>query len=297
MEILRTPDERFANLPDYPFAPHYIEVGGLRIHYVDEGSAQGQSVLLLHGEPSWSYLYRKMIPGIVGAGYRAIAPDLVGFGRSDKPTQREDYTYQRHVDWMLAVIEALDLRNITLFGQDWGGLIGLRLAAEHEERFARIVAANTFLPTGDRPAGEAFLAWQRYSQETPAFHAGGIIKGGCVNKPTQEVIDAYNAPFPDDRYLAGARQFPLLVPTSPDDPASEANRRAWAVLQRWQKPFLTAFGDSDAIMRGADRVLQAAIPGAQGQPHTTLVGAGHFLQEDKGPELAQVVVNFIKQNS
>lgn len=297
MEILQTPDERFANLPDYPFAPHYVEVSGLRIHYVDEGPAQGEPVLLLHGEPSWSYLYRKMIPGIVGAGYRAIAPDLVGFGRSDKPTQRADYTYQRHVDWMLAVIETLDLRTITLFGQDWGGLIGLRLAAEHEERFARIVAANTFLPTGDTPAGEAFLAWQRYSQEAPAFHAGGIIKGGCVNKPTQAVIDAYNAPFPDDRYLAGARQFPLLVPTSPDNPASEANRRAWAVLQRWQKPFLTAFGDSDAIMRGADRVLQAAIPGAQGQPHTTLVGAGHFLQEDKGPELARVVVNFIKQTS
>lgn len=295
MEILRTPDERFANLPEYPFVPHYVEVHGLRIHYVDEGPADGEPVLLLHGEPSWSYLYRKMIPGIVEAGYRAIAPDLVGFGRSDKPTRREDYTYQRHVDWMLGVIEALDLRNITLFCQDWGGLIGLRLAAEHEGRFARIVAANTFLPTGDTPPGEAFLAWQRYSQEAPAFHAGGVVKGGCVNKPPQEVIDAYDAPFPDDRYLAGARQFPLLVPTSPQDPASEANRRAWSVLQRWQKPFLTAFGDSDAITRGADRFLQRAIPGAKGQPHTTIVGAGHFLQEDKGPELAQVVVNFMKQ--
>lgn len=295
MEILRTPDERFANLPEYPFVPHYVEVHGLRIHYVDEGPADGEPVLLLHGEPSWSYLYRKMIPGIVEAGYRAIAPDLVGFGRSDKPTRREDYTYQRHVDWMLGVIEALDLRNITLFCQDWGGLIGLRLAAEHEGRFARIVAANTFLPTGDTPPGEAFLAWQRYSQEAPAFHAGGVVKGGCVNKPPQEVIDAYDAPFPDDRYLAGARQFPLLVPTSPQDPASEANRRAWLVLQRWQKPFLTAFGDSDAITRGADRFLQRAIPGAKGQPHTTIVGAGHFLQEDKGPELAQVVVNFMKQ--
>lgn len=295
MEILRTPDERFANLPEYPFVPHYVEVHGLRIHYVDEGPADGEPVLLLHGEPSWSYLYRKMIPGIVEAGYRAIAPDLVGFGRSDKPTRREDYTYQRHVDWMLGVIEALDLRNITLFCQDWGGLIGLRLAAEHERRFARIVAANTFLPTGDTPPGEAFLAWQRYSQEAPAFHAGGVVKGGCVNKPPQEVIDAYDAPFPDDRYLAGARQFPLLVPTSPQDPASEANRRAWSVLQRWQKPFLTAFGDSDAITRGADRFLQRAIPGAKGQPHTTIVGAGHFLQEDKGPELAQVVVNFMKQ--
>lgn len=297
MEILRTPDERFVNLPGYAFAPHYVEVQGLRIHYVDEGPREAEPVLLLHGEPSWSYLYRKMIPGIVDAGFRAVAPDLVGFGRSDKPVQRSDYTYQRHVDWMLGLIEALDLKNITLFCQDWGGLIGLRLAAEHEGRFARIIAANTFLPTGDTPPGEAFLAWQRYSQEAPTFHAGGIVKGGCVNKPPQEVIDAYNAPFPDDRYLAGARQFPLLVPISPDDPASEANRRAWAVLQRWQKPFLTAFGDSDAITRGADRFLQAAIPGAKGQPHTTMVGAGHFLQEDKGPELALVVVNFMKQTA
>ncbi|HEV2662889.1 MAG TPA: haloalkane dehalogenase, partial [Ktedonobacteraceae bacterium] len=179
MEILRTPDERFANLPDYNFAPNYIEVADLRIHYIDEGPREAEPVLLLHGEPSWSYLYRKMIPIIASAGYRVVAPDLVGFGRSDKPASRADYTYQRHVDWMLAVIEALDLRRITLFGQDWGGLIGLRLAAEHEQRFARIVASNTFLPTGDTPPSEAFLNWQRFSQETPTFHAGGIVKGGC----------------------------------------------------------------------------------------------------------------------
>ncbi len=297
MELLRTPDERFANLPDYPFAPHYVEVDGVRIHYVDEGPASAEPVLMLHGEPSWSYLYRKMIPPIAQAGYRVIAPDLVGFGRSDKPAKREDYTYQRHVDWMRGLIEQLDLRSITLVCQDWGGLIGLRLAAEHEERFARIVAANTGLPTGDQPMGRAFLAWQRYSQETPEFHVGGIVKGGCQTELAPEVIAAYDAPFLDDRYKAGARQFPLLVPNSPDDPAAPANRKAWEVLTRWQKPFLTAFSDSDPITRGADQLFQALIPGAKGQPHTTIVGAGHFLQEDKGPELAEVVLAFMRQNA
>lgn len=294
MEILRTPDERFTHLPEYAFAPQYVEVDGLRIHYIDEGPTDAEPVLMLHGEPSWSYLYRKMIPIITSAGYRAIAPDLVGFGRSDKPAERTDYTYQKHVDWMRRLLEALNLTRITLVCQDWGGLIGLRLAAEHEERFSRIVAANTFLPTGDTPPGKAFLAWQQYSQTSPRFHAGGIVKGGCVTELSPEVIEAYNAPFPDDRYLAGARQFPLLVPTSPEDPASAPNRKAWEDLSRWQKPFLTAFSDSDAITRGADLFLQSAIPGAKGQPHTTIVGAGHFLQEDKGPELAQVVVNFMK---
>lgn len=293
MEILRTPDERFTDLPGYGFEPHYVEVDGLRIHYVDEGPASAEPVLMLHGEPSWSYLYRKMIPVITAAGYRAVAPDLVGFGRSDKPTRREDYTYQRHVDWMKGWLEAVDLRHITLVCQDWGGLIGLRLAAEHEERFDRVVAANTGLPTGDRPLGEAFLRWQRYSQTTPDFHAGGIVKGGCVSELSQEIVAAYDAPFPDDRYKAGARQFPLLVPTSPDDPAAAPNHRAWEVLARWEKPFLTAFSDSDPIMRGGDRVFQKLIPGAKGQPHTTIVGAGQFLQEDKGEELAQVVVDFM----
>lgn len=234
-----------------------------------------------------------MIPIITAAGYRAVAPDLIGFGRSDKPAQREDYTYQRHVDWMRGLLEALDLRHITLVCQDWGGLIGLRLVAEHGERFARVVAANTGLPTGDTSMGEAFLAWQRYSQTTPNFHVGGIVKGGCVSELAPEVIAAYNAPFPDDRYKAGARQFPLLVPTSPDDPAAVPNRKAWEVLARWEKPFLTAFSDSDPITRGSDHVFQKVIPGSKGQPHTTITGAGHFLQEDKGEELAMVVVDFI----
>jgi len=296
MEIIRTPDERFTDLPGYTFEPRYVEVDGLRIHYIDEGPAEAEPVLMLHGEPSWSYLYRKMIPVVTAAGYRAVAPDLVGFGRSDKPTRREDYTYQRHVDWISGFLVNLDLKRITLVGQDWGGLIGLRLAAEHEERFARIVAANTGLPTGDRSMGEAFLRWQQYSQTTPEFNAGRIVKGGCVTELSPEVIAAYNAPFPDDRYKAGARQFPLLVPNTPDDPAAVPNRKAWEVLARWEKPFLTAFSDSDAITRGADRLFQQVIPGTKGQPHTTIVGAGHFLQEDKGEELARVVIEFMARS-
>jgi haloalkane dehalogenase len=294
MEALRTPDERFSALPGYPFAPHYVTVGDrLRVHYVDEGPRGVPAVLMLHGEPSWSYLYRKMIPPVASAGLRVVAPDLVGFGRSDKPVRREDYTYQRHVDWMRAVVEQLDLRDVTLVCQDWGGLIGLRLVAEHPERFARVVAANTFLPTGDRPAGPAFLAWQKYSQETPNFHVGGIVKGGCVTDLPRDVVAAYDAPFPDDRYKAGARQFPLLVPTSPDDPAAGPNRKAWEALARWDGPFLTAFSDSDPVTAGADRLLQQTIPGTKGRPHTTIVDAGHFLQEDKGEDLATVVVRFI----
>jgi haloalkane dehalogenase len=294
METLRTPDDRFAHLPGYAFAPHYLDVDGLRVHYVDEGSRRAPAVLCLHGEPSWSYLYRKMIPPLAAAGHRVVAPDLVGFGRSDKPVRREEYTYQHHVDWMRGVLEGLDLREVTLVCQDWGGLIGLRLAAEHPDRFARIVTANTFLPTGDQPAGEAFLTWQRFSQETPDFPVGGIVRMGCTSTLPDAVAAAYDAPFPDDRYKAGARQFPLLVPTRPDDPAAAANRRAWEVLARWEKPFLTAFSDADPITAGADRLLQAAIPGTRGQRHTTIEGAGHFLQEDRGEALAQVVVDFIR---
>jgi haloalkane dehalogenase len=293
MEVVRTPEERFRDLPGYSFAPHWVEVDGIRLHYVDEGPATAAPVLLLHGEPSWSYLYRKMIPVLTAAGHRAVAPDLVGFGRSDKPVRREDYTYQRHVDWMRGVVERLDLRAVTLVCQDWGGLIGLRLAAEHPERFARVVAANTFLPTGDVAPSEAFLTWRRFSQDTPDFDVGGIVQLGCVTRLPPEVVAAYDAPFPDDRAKAGARQFPMLVPVTPDDPAAAPNRAAWAALQRWEKPFLTAFGDADPITRGADRVLREAIPGARGQPHTTIAGAGHFLQEDRGEELATVVVRFI----
>ncbi len=297
MEVLRTPDERFANLPGFDFLPHYVEVNNLRVHYLDEGDSVAAPVLLLHGEPSWCYLYRKMIPILTAAGHRVIAPDLIGFGRSDKLARREAYTYQFHVDAMTAFVELLDLQNITLFGQDWGGLIGLRIAAEQPERFARIVVGNTGLPTGDHPATEGFLRWQHYSQTVENFHVGGIIKGGCVAPLAPEVIEAYNAPFPDDSYKAGARQFPLLVPTRPDDPAAEPNRNAWAVLRQWTKPLLTTFSDGDAVTRGGEKVFQKLVPGAANQPHVIIAGGGHFLQEDKGEELAQIIVDFIARPS
>lgn len=301
MEVLRTPDACFDNLPGYPFKPNYITVddsegGALRIHYLDEGPANADPILLLHGEPSWSYLYRKMIPVLVAAGHRVIAPDLVGFGRSDKPSKRSDYTYVRHVQWMRFVLEGLALRDITLVCQDWGGLIGLRLAAESPELFARVVAANTMLPTGDHSPGEAFMSWRKFSQEVPEFPAGGIIKGATISELPQAVIDAYNAPYPDESYKEGARQFPALVPVSADDPASQANREAWEVLQHWQKPFLTAFSDSDPITAGGDKIMQKLIPGCAGQAHTTINNGGHFLQEDQGGALAQVVNKFIADN-
>lgn len=297
MEYLRTPDECFSNLPDFPFLPHYLEINGLRMHYLDEGPPTAAPVLLLHGEPSWCFLYRKMIPGLVAAGHRVLAPDLIGFGRSDKLGERAAYTYQLHVEFVTAFIETLDLHDLTLFAQDWGGLIGLRVAAENEARFGRLVVANTGLPTGDQPMTEGFMRWREYSQTVEHFHVGGILKGGCVTELAPEVIAAYNAPFPDDRYKAGARQFPVLVPITPADPAAEANRRAWAVLRRWQKPLLTAFSDSDPVTRGGERVFQKLVPGAQGQPHVTITGAGHFLQEDKGEELAQVLLDFIARAS
>jgi haloalkane dehalogenase len=293
MEILRTPDDRFAALPGFPYAPRYAELGELRMHYIDEGPRDGAVVLCLHGEPSWSYLYRKMIPPLVGAGLRVVAPDLVGFGRSDKPASRDDYTFQRHVDWMAGFLDAIDLRDVTLFCQDWGGLIGLRLVAEDPGRFARVVASNTFLPTGDRPAPPAFLSWRAFSQTVPEFPVGKIVAAGCARSVAPEVIAAYEAPFPDERYKAGARQFPALVPASPDDPASAPNRAAWEHLRAYTRPFLTVFGDSDPITRGADRHLQAAIPGAAGQPHATIARGGHFIQEDAGEELAEIVAAFI----
>ncbi|GIU88492.1 MAG: haloalkane dehalogenase [Acidimicrobiia bacterium] len=299
MEVLRTPDDRFDGLPGYPFAPNHVEIRHrdgtpLRVHYVDEGPRDGPVVLLMHGEPSWSYLYRTMIPVLAGAGLRCVAPDLVGFGRSDKPASRGDYTYAHHVEWMRAALfDGLGLRDVTLVGQDWGGLIGLRLVGEHPDRFARVVAANTFLPTGDRPPGDAFLAWQRFSQTSDDFPVGAIVNTGCVRDLPPEVVAAYDAPFPDDRYKAGARQFPVLVPTSPDDPAAAANRAAWEVLRAFDKPFFTAFSDRDPITAGADAVFRREVPGSAGQPHTTITGAGHFLQEDAGEELARVVADFV----
>jgi len=305
MKALRTPDERFRGLPDFAFTPNYVEVddgddngggGKLRVHYLDEGPRDSPVVLLMHGEPSWCFLYRKMIPVLTDAGLRCIAPDLVGFGRSDKPTERDDYSYARHVEWMRAALfDELDLHDVTLVCQDWGGLIGLRLVGEHPGRFARVVAANTFLPTGDTPPGEAFLRWQRFSQTVDDFAVGFIVSTGCHTTPSEAVAAAYDAPFPDDTYKAGARKFPLLVPTTPDDPAAGANRKAWESLRAWTKPFLTAFSDQDAITRGGDRAFQRDVPGCAGQPHTTIEGGGHFLQEDKGPELARVVADWLSR--
>ena len=307
MQILRTPDERFADLPGYPFEPNYAEVtavpgddtsGSLRVHYLDEGPRDAAPVLLMHGEPSWSYLYRHMIPVLVAAGHRVIAPDLVGFGRSDKPTETTDYTYARHVAWMSELLFGhLDLGEITFFGQDWGGLVGLRLVASAPERYARVVVGNTGLPVGDGKPSDAFMAWQKFSQESPVFPIGGIVNGGSASDLSPEVIAAYDAPFPDDSYKAGARIFPSLVPTTPDDPASADNAAAWEVLERFERPWLCAFSDQDAVTKGGEAPFMRRIPGAQGQPHTTIVGGGHFLQEDKGVELAQVIVDFIERTS
>ena len=299
MDFLRTPDARFDNLPGYDFQPNYLQVddtegGVLRLHHVDEGPRHAAPILLLHGEPSWSYLYRKMIPALVAAGHRVVAPDLIGFGRSDKPIQRTDYTYLRHVGWLQSVVDQLDLSQITLVGQDWGGLTGLRLVAENPDRFARVVAANTALPTGDQPMSAAFDRWRAYSQNVPEFLAGKIIQGGTVNDLPADVVAAYDAPFPDERYKQGARQFPMLVPATPDDPAAKANRAAWQVLRQWQKPFLTAFSDSDPVMAGVEKVFQKMVPGCQGQNHMILQGGGHFLQEDVAEELAKTTLDFIE---
>lgn len=299
MQTLRTPDERFDGLPDFPFEPHYAEVTAddgtaLRVHHLDEGPRDAAPVLLMHGEPTWSYLYRHMVPTLVDAGHRVVVPDLVGFGRSDKPTEQTDHTYARHVHWMRQLVfDRLDLRDITFFGQDWGGLIGLRLVAAEPDRIARVVVGNTGLPTGHGKPTDAFLEWQRFSRESPSFPIGKIIANGTTGGLTDEEVAAYDAPFPDDSYTAGARMMPSLVPTSTDDPESPANIAAWQVLERFEKPWLCAFSDGDPITKGGDKPFRERIPGAQGQPHTTIEGGGHFLQEDRGVEIARVIADFI----
>jgi haloalkane dehalogenase len=293
MESLRTPDARFSNLPDFPFEPRYADVGdGLRMHYVDEGPRSGPVILMLHGEPTWSFLYRKMIPVLAAAGFRAVAPDLVGFGRSDKPVDPKDYTYARHVGWMRALLDTLDLRDVTLVGQDWGSLVGLRLAMENQARFGRIVIANGFLPTARQGVPPAFHLWRAFARYSPVFPIGRIVAAGCVTKPPAAVRAAYDAPFPSSRYEAGARVFPSLVPTHERDPAVPANRAAWDALARWDKPFLTLFGKNDPILGRADAPLQALVPGATGQPHERFWG-GHFVQEDRGDHLARAIARWI----
>jgi len=296
MKVLRTPDERFRDLPDYPFEPRYVEVEpGLRMHYVEEGPHVGKPILMLHGEPSWSFLYRKMIPIFARAGFRAIAPDLIGFGRSDKPADARDYTYARHVAWVKALVEKLDLRDATFVGQDWGSLVGLRLVAENEERFARVVIANGFLPTADRRVPPAFRVWRAFARFSPVFPVGRIVASGCVTKLAPRVRAAYDAPFPSREYQAGARAFPALVPTDPSDAAVPANRAAWDALGQWEKPFLTLFGKNDPILGNADRPLQRHVPGAKGQPHERFWG-GHFVQEDRGDYLASAIVKWMNDS-
>ena len=303
MEFVRTPDSRFENLPDWPYAPHYTEVRAtiddptmLRIAHVDEGPRDAsETVFLLHGEPSWSYLYRKMIAAFVAAGHRVIAPDLIGFGRSDKPTSMDDYTYERHVDWMIQwLVQHPDMTNMTFFGQDWGGLVGLRMVTAHPDRFSRIVVANTGLPTGDNPPSEAFMKWQRYSQTAKEWHIGKMVEAACVSKPLDPaVVAAYDAPFPSDDFTAGSRIFPSLVPTNPSDPSAEANKAAWEVLKKWDKPLVTMFSDQDPVTAGGFKPFQKLVPGAQGSPHVTIAGGGHFLQEDKGEEIADLMNKFM----
>ncbi len=296
---LRTPDDRFVAVPDFPYPPHYADIaderfGSLRMAYVDEGPADAPPVLMLHGEPTWSYLYRKLIGPIAAAGYRALAPDLIGFGRSDKPKDRTAYTYQAHVDWLRAWVEKLDLRRITLVCQDWGGPIGLRVLSETPQRFAAVVAANTLLPNFEPPPrgiadwpGAAIAAWAESTRSANDMPIGAIV--------TPPGNTAYDAPFPDPAYKAGPLEFPALIPIRPDMPGIAENRRAWEVLDRFDKPFLTAFSDGDPFTKPWESVFRHRVPGARGQPHTEISGAGHFLQEDQGEALAAVVLDVLRR--
>jgi haloalkane dehalogenase len=298
VDILRTPDDRFADLPDWPYRPRYLTASdGLRIAAVDEGPRDAPVVLLLHGEPSWSYLYRTMVPILLDAGLRVVAPDLVGFGRSDKPASVDDHTYERHVEWLRSALldaRGLDLREITLVCQDWGGLLGLRLLGEHPDRFARVVAANTGLPDGTFSLGEEWWAFHDFVARTDDLPVGLLVQFGSATELPDEVVAAYDAPYPDARYKAGPKAMPDLIPQTPDDVAAAPAQAAWDVLRRFEGPFLCAFSDGDPITRGADALFTSQVPGCAGQPHTTIAGAGHFLQEDKGEDLARVVVDWLR---
>lgn len=293
MEISTTAPEYFDVVPEFGYESALTDIGGgLTVHHVEAGA--GSTVLLMHGQPTWSFLYRTMIDGLVGHGFRVVAPDLIGFGRSAKPREMSDHTYERHVSWMTAWLESVDLDGVTMFAQDWGGLIGLRLLAAQPDRFARLVVANTGLPTGHQRMPDAFYAWREFVRTTPDFDCGRIVQGATLRTLSDEEVAAYNAPFPDDAYRAGPRVMPSLVPTSPDDPSSEPNQGAWAVLSQWDRPTLTLFSDSDPITAGGERVFQSKVPGASGQPHRTIEGAGHFLQEDAGPLLADTMAAWMR---
>jgi len=292
VRALRTPQDRFAALPDFGYPPRYADVGGLRMAYVAAGPPDGEPVLLLHGEPSWSFLYRTVMRVLADAGLRVIAADMIGFGRSDKPAEMSDHSYARHVEWVRALaFDALGLSGVTLVGQDWGGLIGLRLVAEHPGRFARVVAANTGLPTGDHPMPEIWLRFREVVRTAPVLGISRLVQAGCRSVLAGEVLAAYEAPFPDESFKAGPRVMPSLVPTTPGDPASAANRAAWQQLSAWDKPFLVAFSDSDPITGAMAPILKAVVPGAA---ETVIEGAGHFLQEDAGERLGTVIVDFIR---
>lgn len=298
--VLRTPDDRFRDVPDFPYSPQWITVRSdddfapVRMAWVDDGGHDVPPVLCLHGEPSWSFLYRHMMPIFKDGGFHAIAPDLIGFGRSDKPTQTSDYSYARHTAWLRSFIENLDLKKIHLVCQDWGGLLGLRLVAEMPERFAAVVASNTFLPTGHGTMPEAFLRWREFSQTVPEFPVGTVLDMGTASELSDEVKAAYDAPFPDEAHKAGARVFPTLVPIDPEHEASKRNQRAWEALAECEIPFLCAFGDSDPVTGGLDKFLIERIPGAHGQPHTTIENAGHFIQEDQPVAFANTALEFFQ---
>jgi haloalkane dehalogenase len=300
MDVLRTPDDRFDDVPDFDYEPQYAEVpdqagGTLRMAYVRSGPADGPVVLLLHGEPSWSFLYRRVMPVLAAAGLCAIAPDLVGFGRSDKPANPADHSYARHVEWVRSLVfDALDLRDVTLVGQDWGGLLGLRLVTEQPDRFGRVVAANTGLPTGDADMPKVWWQFRHAVERATVLDVARFVQSGCRTTLAAPVLAAYDAPFPDESFKAGPRAMPGLVPTRPDDPASDANRAAWRVLTQSPMPFLVAFSDGDPITGPMAPILRTTIRGAAGFDHPTIAGAGHFLQEDAGPELGAAIVDFVR---
>lgn len=332
MQTVRTPDSRFDPITDFPYPPNYVDISDgdgttLRMHYVDAGPKSGEILLCLHGQPTWSYLWRRMIPQLTAAGHRVIAPDLIGFGRSDKPAHRTDYTYRRHVAWMGAFVEALDLKRVTLVCQDWGGLIGLRVVTELPDRFARIVVANTGLPDARQipdamarpmhdlfdsiPAlppeemgkklrenqfGAGFMYWIKYCSEYPDFIISDVVNLSAGGTLTETQKAAYDAPFPDESFKQGARQFPSLVPIFPDGPDIPDNRRAWAFFEQWQKPLLTAFSDNDPVTAGGWKRFQESVPGARGQAHVTITGAGHFLQEDAPVAFADAIIGFCRAN-
>jgi haloalkane dehalogenase len=298
MDVLRTPDERFEGLDGWSFAPRYSQItdadgAAMRLHYIDEGPRDGPVVLLMHGEPSWAYLYRKIVPALAAKGCRVLAPDLIGFGRSDKPAKRGDYTYERHVAWMSQWLTDMDLKDVTLFCQDWGGLIGLRLVAAFPERFAAVCVANTGLPTGSG-FSEGFNTWLNFSQRVPELPISFIVNGGCVRDLSEAEKAAYDAPFPDERYKEGARQFPTLVPITPEHASVAENLAAWKVLEAFDKPFLTAFSDADPVTKGGFAIFQERVPGAKGQPHLTLHG-GHFVQEDSPEEIAALLDGLVRR--